>query len=155
MNQINLKEYLSGKVVFLGVGNSLRGDDGAGCKFIEKLEKSETSSSCQIYTFKGERTPENYLEPILRIDPDFIFVVDAVDFGADAGAIRLFQQIPSQSTFSTHTLSLQFIFDYLKKRTRAQILILGIQPASTEWGSSLSEEVRESVEKLIEGLISD
>ena len=149
---LEIKKYIQGKVVFLGVGNSMRGDDGLGDRFIEELRKSKKSRSSQIYLFKGAQVPENYLEPIAKIKPDRIFIVDALDFGASPGKVRLFKEVGPQSNFSTHALSLNFILDYLRKRTEAEVFILGIQPAQLQWGATLSPEVEATVKELVNQL---
>ena len=33
-----LKRYRGGKIVVIGVGNTLRGDDGVGPKFVERIK---------------------------------------------------------------------------------------------------------------------
>ena len=149
---LEIKKYIQGKVVFLGVGNPMRGDDGAGCKFVEELEKSGKTISSQIYLFNGGQMPENYLEPIVKIEPDKIFIVDAVDFNASPGTFKLFEKAEPQMYFSTHTLSLNFILDYLREKTQARIFVLGIQPGQLHWGSDLSSEVREGIKKLVDSV---
>ena len=147
-----LKKYIQGKVVFLGMGNLMKGDDGAGCRFVEELRKSGKSISSQIYLFNGAQVPENYLEPIVKLKPERIFIVDAVDFGAFPGEVKLFKEVEPQSNFSTHTLSLTFILDYLRKKTRAKVFILGIQPKQLQWGTGLSSEVETAVRELVKQL---
>lgn len=150
---IEIKKYIQGKVVFLGIGNPMRGDDGAGCEFIEELKNCQKIKSFPIYLFNGGQLPENYLEPIAEIKPTTVFLVDAVDFGAPAGTFKLFEKAEPQMGFSTHTLSLNFILDYLREKTQAEIFILGIQPGQLHWGRGLSPEVQEGIKKLIDQLI--
>ncbi len=149
---LNLKKYIQGKVVFLGVGNPMRGDDGAGCLFVEELKKSGKLNSSNIHFFNAAQVPENFLEPIVKIKPNTIFIVDAVDFDASPGKAKLFQKISSHLTFSTHTLPLNFVFDYLKEKTKAHIFILGIQPATLKWGADLSPKVKKTIKELINQL---
>lgn len=149
---VNLRKHIRDKVVFLGVGNLMRGDDGAGCVFIKEAKKLGKAAIHQVYFFDGGQTPENYLEPIVNIKPDSIFIVDAVDFGAGAGEVALFKKIPPHSSFSTHTLSLTFILEYLKKNTQAKIFILGIQPERLDWGTGLSSKTKNAVRQLVSQL---
>ncbi len=128
----------------------MRGDDGAGCKFIEELRRSKKTTSSRIYLFNGGQMPENYLEPIVKIEPDQIFIVDAVDFNASPGTFKLFERVEEpQMSFSTHTLSLHFILDYLREKTQARVFVLGIQPGQFYWGSYVSPGVREGIKKLV------
>ena len=153
---IEVRKYIRGKVVFLGIGNPMRGDDGAGVEFIEELKNHLKNypriKSFPIYLFNGGQLPENYLEPIVKIKPATVFLVDAVNFGASPGTFKLFERAEPQIHFSTHTLSLNFILSYLKEKTRAKIFILGIQPGQFHWGSYLSSEVQEEIKKLVDQL---
>ncbi|RLE13743.1 hydrogenase maturation peptidase HycI [Candidatus Aerophobetes bacterium] len=150
---IEIEKYIQGKVVFLGVGNLMRGDDGAGCKFIEELKKAEKLRFSQIYLLDGGQVPENYIEVIAKIKPDKIFIVDSADFGGSPGEVRLIEEVEPGLSFSTHTLSLSFVVDYLRKKTGAKIFILGIQPRKLGWGNGLSSEVRKAVKDLAAKLI--
>ena len=151
---MEIKKYLKGRIVFLGMGNSMRGDDGVGCNFIQMLKKSKKAISSRIDFFDGGLMPENYLEPIVKINPDRVFIVEAVDFEGFPGEAKLFKEAQSQLNFSTHTLSLTFILDYLKEKTKANVFILGIQPRQLQWGAALSSEVKATVQKLITQLIT-
>jgi len=90
-----IKNSLKERTVFLGIGNPLRGDDGAGCKFIRELKRWGAGRRKGIYLFNGEQLPENYLEPIVKIQPATVVLVDAVDFGAPAGEVKVFEEAGS------------------------------------------------------------
>lgn len=148
-----IKKPLKEKIVFLGAGNPLRGDDGVGCKFIRELKKRGMEKRKKVYLFNGEQLPENYLEPIIKIQPSTVILVDAVDFGGSAGEIKIFKQANFQSGFSTHTLSLSLLLNYLKENSQAEIFLLGIQPKNTAWGEDLSKEVQASLKELVKCLL--
>jgi len=145
---IKIKEYIKGKVVFLGMGNLIRGDDGAGCVFINRLKGLLKGTFPDTHFFDAGQVPENYVEVIARIKPDRIFIVDSVDFGARAGETRLFEKAEPYYNFFTHTLSLDFILDYLRGKTGAEIFIIGIQPEKIKWGAGLSPRVEKAVKEL-------
>lgn len=144
-----LRGELEGKIVLLGVGNRIRGDDAAGPKLIEILEKRLPDKGKEIFLFDGGELPENYLIPIANLKPNLVIIVDAVDFGSRPGTIRLFpiRQIP-QDSFSTHRLSLRFLGSYLEKETQAKIYLLGIQPKSIKLEEKLSPEVKKTLRDL-------
>jgi len=150
-----IKNSLKERTVFLGIGNPLRGDDGAGCKFIRELKRWGAGRRKGIYLFNGEQLPENYLEPIVKIQPATVVLVDAVDFGAPAGEVKVFEEAGSQPGFSTHTLSLSLLLNYLREATQAKIFILGIQPKKTRWGEGLSKEVEATIKGLVNWLIRE
>ncbi|MFQ5835613.1 MAG: hydrogenase 3 maturation endopeptidase HyCI [bacterium] len=144
-----LRDHLKGRVVLLGVGNRIRGDDAAGPKLIEILKKRLPDKGKEIFLFDGEEVPENYLIPIANLKPNLVIIVDAVNFGSRPGIARLFpiRQVP-QGSFSTHRLSLRFLCSYLEKETQAKIYLLGIQPKSIKLEEKLSPEVKKTLRDL-------
>ncbi len=142
------------KIVFLGIGNPLRGDDGVGCRFIRELKKKKFDRKRGIYLFNGEQLPENYLEPIVKVKPSKVFLVDAVDFGGNPGEIKLLREANPPPGFSTHTLSLSLLLEYFKKNQIGEIFIIGIQPKNIKWGDGLSKEVELTLNHLIDELLT-
>ena len=144
-----LRGELKGKIVLLGVGNRIRGDDAAGPELIEILKKRLPDIRKEIFLFDGEEVPENYLIPMANLKPNLVIIVDVVDFGSRPGTVKLFpiRQIP-QGSFSTHRLSLRFLGSYLEKETQAKIYLLGIQPKSIKLEEKLSLEVKKALSDL-------
>lgn len=145
-----LSAFHRGKVCILGVGNRMKGDDGAGPVLIGRLS-GRVSAEC----VDAGVAPENYLEKIVRMKPDTILVVDAMDFGGVPGEIRIFE--PENIVgggISTHALSLQMVCDYLKARIPVRIFLLGIQPETAAFGVGLSSEVVTSIDSLAATLIT-
>ena len=139
-----LKQNLQGKVCVIGIGNRLKGDDAAGPELIDRL-----TGRSRFHCLDTGVAPENYLEKIVRIKPDTILLVDAMDFGGKAGDSRLFaaDQITGGG-LSSHALSLRMTCDYLHQRISAHIFILGIQPSQVNMNRPLSAAVKAGVEKL-------
>ena len=132
---------LKGKVLILGVGNPLRGDDGAGPYLIKQLKGRVDAT-----LLNGEEEPENFLDQIAGMKPDSILIVDAVDLGANPGSVALLEedQMERRSLF-THHASLKLFIECVKGETGANVLVLGIQPKSIEIGQEMSNEVKESL----------
>ena len=139
-----LKQNLKGKVCVIGIGNRLKGDDAAGPELIDRI-----TGRSRFHCLDTGVAPENYLEKIVLIKPDTVLLVDAMDFGGEAGACRLFaaDQIMGGG-WSSHALSLRLTCDYLQQRISARIFILGIQPAQVNMNRPLSAAVSAAVEKL-------
>jgi hydrogenase maturation protease len=85
---ISLKAFLHpsfpGPVVTLGIGNRLRGDDGAGpelaTRLKEKWERFKTYNQIggrRFFIDAGE-SPEDWFVRILDLQPEVIIVIDAV-----------------------------------------------------------------------------
>ena len=140
----SLKHNLKGKVCVVGIGNRLKGDDAAGPELMDRL-----TDHGRFHCIDTGVAPENYLEKIVKIAPDTIVLVDAMDFGGAEGACRLFSsdQITGGG-LSSHALSLQMTCDYLHQRVSAHIFVLGIQPAQVNMNEPLSAAVRAAVDKL-------
>jgi hydrogenase 3 maturation protease len=146
---------LKGKIVIVGIGNTLRGDDAAGPELIRKLKNSQfLIPNSQLSFIDVGEAPENYLEKIVQQKPNTIILVDAVDFGSSPGRVKLFEPEKLEGGgLSTHNASLKLITKYLKKATKADISLLGIQPKSLRLNNKLSEPVKRGLEKIEECLI--
>lgn len=141
---------LKGKIVVVGIGNTLRGDDGAGPELIRKLKKSfPHSQPPPIYLIDAGEVPENYLQKISGYKPDTVLLVDAVDFRGRPGAVRIAEASAIRNdSVSTHNASLKLVMEYLEKETRADIFLLGIQPGNLAFGSGLSEPVKQALDRI-------
>jgi len=147
-NLSHLKLHLSGKAVVLGIGNTLRSDDGVGSLLVNGI-----SGKVPFIVYDGSSSPENYLGKIIKDNPDNILLVDAVDFGGKPGEFTVLEgeSVETVNFFSTHDASISFAIDYLKKSLPdTGILVLAIQPASIAFGEGLSAEVCKTLELLKE-----
>jgi len=137
-----------GRPVLVGVGNRLRGDDAIGCAVIDELGELEG-----VKVIDAGNTPENYLEPIARLEPERILIVDACDFGGRPGEFRLFGRDEierlSYGLLSTHTLPLSLTAEMLARETGADIRLLGVQPARVEFGQDLSVPVAKALPEVV------
>lgn len=137
----SLSNRLKDKVMILGVGNPLRGDDGVGPYLVEQL-RGQTDA----ILLNCEEVPENFLGKIAENQPDSILIIDAIDLGMSPGAAAILQEDKlGDISWSTHHASLRLFIDYVKADTKANVLILGIQPKSTEFGSEISAELKETI----------
>jgi len=149
MELTKLENRLQGKVSIVGIGNRLRGDDGVGPEIIKRVENPLPS----LLLFDVGEVPENYLGKIVKQKPDAIVFIDAVDFDAPPGTIKVIEtdDIRNES-LSTHNVSLNLVAEYLQRETSADIFLLGIQPETTEFGREISRPVREGLEKIVKML---
>jgi len=126
----------------------LRGDDGAGPALIREVA-GRVAAEC---VDAGE-APENHLEPIARRRPEIVLIVDAVNFGGAPGEFRLFDDFDTAGGLSSHAPSLGLLAEYLRARTSARLVLLGIQPASVAFRRPLSDSLARSVSALGRRLI--
>lgn len=147
------KGILKEKVVIVGIGNILRGDDGLGPELIRMLKGSFPQEARFLLLDAGE-APENYLEKIVQYQPDTILLVDALDFAEPPGSIRIIDRSELQEVgFSTHNASIKLTMNYLNSRAKCDVLLLGIQPANLGMGSSLSEPIKLALGRVEENLL--
>lgn len=141
----HLHLHLTGKVVILGIGNTLKSDDAAGSVIASALDKRLP------YTiYDAGANPENYLGSIIKDKPDNIIIIDAADFGGSPGELRLEEPhgVETSGMFFTHNSSLWMCADYLQKHLPADIIVLLIQPKTLSFGDEMSPEVSASVYRL-------
>jgi len=141
-----------GGVVLLGIGSELRSDDGAGIRVAERVEALRLPG---VTALAGGSAPENLTGEIRRLSPSLLIIVDAADMALPPGTVRLLE--PAEiggMAFSTHTLPLTVLADYLQKETGCSVLILGIQPRSLEFDGALSAEAASAVEEIVQALLT-
>jgi hydrogenase 3 maturation protease len=138
------------KALILGIGHRLKGDDGVGpfiCDLIKDRVKAEV--------LDVGSAPENYIGPIVALKPTAILVVDAANFGQEPGSFTLLAREELATTLaSTHTPSWQLFYDTLVQHLQLSAYFLGIQPASTALGESLTEPVKRTALVIAEDLVS-
>ncbi len=141
-----LSRRLKGKVLLIGVGNTLRGDDGIGPALVALLEGKANAALLDA----GEM-PESYFDRILATQADTIVVIDAADFKAAPGDLIILDtgEIAGCVT-STHQMPLDLFFRFLKRSSLADMFVLGIQPAQIGFGEPMSPAVADSVHALAE-----
>ena len=134
------------KTLIVGIGQTLKGDDGVGPVVCEKLRQAKVSTE----VIDAGTAPENYIQPIIKKAPQNLLIIDAVDFGAPAGVIKLFKPEKLSSIFaSTHTPSPRLFIDIIRKDIKVNVYFLGIQPARTNLGQTLSAPVNRAVQLLV------
>jgi len=130
--------------VVVGVGNRFRGDDAVGPLVIDELAGSDG-----LELIDAGSAPENYIEPVVRLDPGLLVFVDACDFGGQPGEFREFGRDEidrlAGGLVSTHTLPLTMTVALLGEQVRSEIVLLGIQPEQLDFNAGLSDRVRAAV----------
>jgi len=141
-----LDKLRGSKTVIVGVGQILKGDDGAGPSICRQLQNKICAEVIDAAT-----VPENYIQTIIKKAPQNLVIIDAIDFAAPAGTIKIFkpQQLDSL-VLSTHVLSPHLFIDMIKKQIEVEVCFIGIQPAQIGLGQPLSAEVTRAVQWLVD-----
>ncbi|MFA5876554.1 MAG: hydrogenase 3 maturation endopeptidase HyCI [Candidatus Margulisiibacteriota bacterium] len=144
-------------IVVVGIGNTLKGDDGAGPKLIELLASAAPALAAQF--IDAGITPENYIGKIIKLGPATIFLADAIDFGGQPGEIKQFApgQIKDYG-FTTHSPGLNMFFELIQsevgsKNHPANVIIIGIQPKQANLGQALSSEIEAAIANLAKEIV--
>jgi len=140
-----LSKYYTDKIVFVGLGNELREDDGAGLELVERL-KSKKEFHKSHFIIAG-RNPENHLQAILNYNPQIVIFIDAAEWNGNPGEIKKVNEDEiSHTDFSTHTFSIKMIKEYQLNHQQMDFMFLGIQPLSTNFRRGLSDLVKIKLE---------
>lgn len=145
------------KTVVLALGNLIRSDDGIGIYALQYLEKDRRLPSSVRLVEGGTKG----IELVSHIfNAARLLVLDAVDVGAPAGTVlRLegkdLRAMPGNG--SVHELALADILNALRLlgQEPQETVLLGVQPATTELGTSLSATARKALPVLIEAAFAE
>ncbi len=132
----------------VGIGNVIKGDDGAGCLVVEKL-----GEDFSMPTVDCAEVPENYGGWVERRELEAVVYVDAVEFAGEPGEVSIIPlEKMMQSATSTHHLSLHYMIKFLKDEWTGDAIMIGIQPVSMMIGEGVCDEVAAGAEQLVKVL---
>ena len=138
------------KTVVVALGNEFRGDDGAGILFGRKI-----LDRVDIPVIIGGDAPENAVGVISDERPDEIIIVDALDYGGQAGeSIVVHGDDIKGAGVSTHG-SLGLFLQFLRLSTGADIVVLGFQPGNVDIGGTVTPAVQSAVDDIARKVIQD
>ncbi|MFH1448210.1 MAG: hydrogenase 3 maturation endopeptidase HyCI [Candidatus Micrarchaeota archaeon] len=132
-----LAHILKENILFLGVGNPMKGDDGVGPYIAKRIGGIDVGT-----------VPENFVSRINASEEDTIVVFDALEFGGVPGDVRIVDANESEGvTFSTHSLPLSKFSKFLELKT---VWLVGIQPSVVEFAEGMSPDVTKSADLIVE-----
>jgi len=145
-----IEDRLRGKrVLILGIGNKMRGDDGAGSELAAQL-----AGRVNATVIDAEEVPENYLGPVIADNPEVLLILDAASMDAAPGSLAIIEMDNiAGSGLSTHSASLNLFLLVLQSEIQPDTFILGIQPQSIEFGAPISQPVSVAMEMIEKSLI--
>ena len=151
------------KIAVVGIGNTLRRDDGIGVVILESLLKLYRQEGVDylnfgITSFDLLHRLRDYKKAVL---------IDGIHAGLTAGALKIFSLKdarfnPDNLTTSTHELNLKDIFALFKKlKLKTEIYVAGIQVKDTAFGQGLSAalenkkaEIARDINVFIDGILN-
>ena len=129
-------------ILFVGIGNLLRQDDGAGVYISTRIRERKN-----IKAITAEASIENYIGKINSTEHDLLVLIDCTDMQMPPGSWDIIS--PDQVndlTFNTHNISLKKLSGFFRKEVR----VLAIQPETVAFGENLSYIVLEACGQIIE-----
>lgn len=146
------------KIAVIGLGNTLRRDDGIGIAILESLLSSRRTSGIDYLNF-GIAS----FDLLHRIrDYDTVVLIDGIDASLPYGALKIFELEKAEYDLkygisSSHELGLKDIFELYKKLgIKTTVYVAGIQVEDTSFGEGLTEtlkERRDEIAKEISGFL--
>ena len=140
-------------IAVIGIGNILMKDEGVGCHAANLL-LSEYEFEPDIAIIDGGTTGTDLL-PYLE-EHDRIIILDAVEFGQEAGFIgsienddiltRLTTKMSMHHLGITDVLSTAKLLDIVP----SQMFLLGMQPKDLSVGMELTEETKKRLPRMLE-----
>ncbi len=130
------------KVLFVGVGNLLKSDDGVGVYICQELSKNP-DLNCLIV----ESSLEKFIGKINQLNPEILVMIDCMFFpDRDPGYYDILSvKEITPYVLNTHNISLGSIRDFFDM----PIYILGIHPGNISFGENMSLTVKSSANKII------
>lgn len=140
----------------LGLGNPLRGDDGAGPRVVEELLRRALPNHVEVVDGgSGGLSLLQTLEGWERV-----IVVDCAEMGKSPGQFTRFtprQAELSPRTFSPHYASLAEVLTLAEAlgRSLPPITLFGVQPANINWEQGLSPAVEKMMPTLLDAILEE
>ena len=138
-----MSETVPCQIALLGLGNLMRADDAVGMLTLQTLAESGLLPP-DVRVIEGGTLGLDLLDSLRSISR--LLVLDAVDTGATPGTLKRFegQQVDDLPVSkSVHLLGFSDLMGALRLMDAApkEVVLLGVQPASTDWGTLLTPEV--------------
>ena len=132
---------LNHRLLFIGVGNVLKRDDGVGVIISQGIIERP-----DLLTLTVEVSIENYIGKINSLEPGIIVIIDCMELGSNPGTYRLMElENVEDITFNTHNISLGKLGDFFLFPT----YVLGVQPRDVSFGDELSPPVRAAAQEIV------
>jgi hydrogenase maturation protease len=148
---------MSERILVIGVGNLLMGDDGLGLAALEQLQADRQWPAAVEFVDGGGWGIS--LLPAIE-DADEVILLDAIEAHREPGELVILEgdDLPRMFDFriSPHHIGIQDVLALLEFRgTRPERLAaIGVQPARVEWGVGLSPEVAAAVPGLVDTVMA-
>ncbi|MBS7625352.1 hydrogenase maturation peptidase HycI [Candidatus Bathyarchaeota archaeon] len=150
----DLEGWLRGcsRLVILGVGNPLRGDDALGIEFLKELRGRVPRG---VKLIEGGVAPENFIGKIRALKPSHLLIIDAARFGGKPGETRLIMpEHIAGIAISTHAMPLYILAELISGGMDVKVALLGVEPKNLNLGDEISPEIEDAIKYCANLLLS-
>ena len=146
-------------VVVIGVGNELRGDDGAGIAVARRLRDPADAAGIEVREARGEPTA---LFDVWQ-GADAVVLVDTMRSGSAAGTVLRYdasgQPLPARlrTTSSTHAFALDEVIELGRalQRLPERLIVFAVEGRTFDAGSGLSDELERVTPALADAVLRE
>lgn len=133
----------------IGIGNLLLKDEGVGVHVVRVLEGRELPPGVEVID-AGTATIE--LLPLLQ-EAERVVVIDAIKAGGEPGTVYRVSPEDLMATegrpLSLHQVGLLEVLEMARQLgSRAEVVIIGVEPKEISWGMELTPEIAAKVPKV-------
>jgi len=138
-------------IAIIGLGNTLRRDDGVGVYVALRL-KNLLRGVRGIEVIAAEDRVDYAAEELEKVNPCLILVIDAMEFHGIPGEIRVVRLEDVEEPYAyTHRIPMKTVFKLMG--IEAPTYVIGIQVASRDFGEGLSREIKVAGDEVVEFLV--
>ncbi len=142
------------KIAVIGLGNTLRRDDGIGILILESLLKRRRKQGADYLNFGIAG-----IDLLHRIQSyDKVLLIDAINGSISPGELKIFDLSKIRYDFknavtSSHEIGLKDLFTLSKKLgIKTKICVAGIQAKDTSYGEGLSEDLKSKEKEITDAI---
>ena len=151
-----MRDSFASDTVVIGVGNTILSDDGAGVHAARRLE-SEPRMPAGVTILDGG-TLGLELIPYVS-EASRVLFLDAVNTGAPPGTLTRMTGADLLGLAGGQNVHQLGVADLIAAMTLVSskpqdIVVLGVQPANTDWGTTLSPDVEAALARLIDAAVA-
>ncbi len=136
----------------IGLGNSLRGDDGIGPLIIQNLLNDENDDPVELCDAGSD--PFSILEKLLQPEP--VLVIDCARMGLKPGSVRKISAkdngfLESKYGLSLHGFNLADVWKMAQSMgVENDLIVIGVEPEKMDFNTGLSGTVKKSIPTVIQ-----
>jgi hydrogenase maturation protease len=132
------------RVLVLGLGNLLLGDEGVGVHIAQLLQTEELGNQVEV-----QDAGTAILDSLPGLEQaDLVIVIDAVKAGRAPGTVYrmpLAEFRAKSQIASMHGFDLQRVLRLTRRKHRPKVLVVGIEPEHIDWSLKLSKAVEQAL----------